>query len=105
MDGWQPQSPGIWIGEGSRRLFAAQAPGQWILRDADGAELRRSRTLAGLVAEHGPIEPSEGASTPLRGPAPRTFHDGSVTRRVDTEAARHCARLSDRPWSACRPSI
>jgi hypothetical protein len=101
MAGWQPQSPGVWIGEGTQRLFAAQAPaGQWILQDVDGAELRRSRTLAGLIAEHGPLEPAQDVS----GSAWESFWGssryGSVISRRDTRAVRSCARLSGPRWSA-----
>jgi len=105
MIGWQPQRPGIWIGEGTQRLFAAQEPGQWILQDADGTELRRSRTLVGLIAELGPIDESgQDAVTP----SPRDWPDfragssryGSVISRSDTRAVRNCARLSGPRWSA-----
>ena len=110
MAGWQPVSPGIWIGEGSQRMFAAQASGQWILQDADGAELRRSRTLLGLVAELGPLDDSgQDAVTP----SPRSWSErtrcelkarssryGSVISRSDTSAVRSCARCSGPRWSA-----
>lgn len=100
MDSWQPQSPGIWIGEGSGRLFAAQAPGQWILQDVDGAELRRSRTLAGLIGEHGPIESGQSEVTPSRESWLESSRYGSVISRRDTRAARNCARTSGPRWSA-----
>ncbi len=105
MDSWLPQSPGIWIGEGSQRLFAVQAPGQWILQDADGAEIRRSRTLAGLVAEHGSVEPSQGASTPSWGSASGFSAGpsrGDAALCCRATATRGCARLSARRLSTCR---
>jgi len=100
MIGWQPQRPGIWIGEGTQRLFAAQAPGQWILHDVDGAELRRSRTLVGLIAEHGPLESAQDVPRSARESFWGSSRYGSVISRRDTRAVRSCARLSGPRWSA-----
>lgn len=100
MPGWQPGSPGIWIGEGTQRLFAAQAPGQWILRDVDGVELRRSRTLVGLVAELGPIDSGQNGAAPSWVSSPGSSRNGSVISRSDTRAARSCARRSGPRWFA-----
>lgn len=109
MADWQPQSPGIWIGAGNQRLFAAQAPGQWILKDLEGAELRRSRTLLGLIAELDPLD--ESGQVPVT-PSSRSWSGfragfrsgssrfGSVISRSDTRAVRSCARRSDPRWSA-----
>lgn len=99
MAGWQPGSPGIWIGEGAQRMFAAQASGEWILRDADGAELRRSRTLAGLVAELGPFDDhGQDAATPAAGTwsgfAAALSRCARTTSRRDITAVRNCARAS-----------
>src|SRR5664279_6589123 len=105
MAGWQPGNPGIWIGEGTQRMFAAQASGEWILQDADGVELRRSRTLDGLVAELGAVEefgpvrefgqdavtPSAGFWSGLRAGSSRY---GSVISRSNTRAVRSSARRS-----------
>ena len=113
MAGWQPQSPGVWIGEGTQRLFAAQAPGQWILQDVDGAELRRSRTLTGLVAEHGPLEPTQDGSESWSasswgaesGSSSGSSRHGSVSSRSDPRAVRRCARRSGPGWPAHSCSI
>jgi hypothetical protein len=99
MADWKPQSPGIWIGEGNQRLFAAQAPGQWILQDLDGAELRRSRTLLGLVAELDPLGESgqDVVASSVRsrsGFSAGSSRYGSVSSRSYTRAVRNCARRS-----------
>lgn len=100
MADWQPGSPGMWIGEGTQRMFAAQAPGEWILQDADGVELRRSRTLVGLVAEFGASdERDQDAVAPSAGFwsgfAARSSGYPTVISRRHTTAVRSCARRSD----------
>ena len=109
MAGWQPGNPGIWIGEGTQRMFAAQASGEWILEDANGVELRRSRTLAGLVAEFDASDERDQDAVPPSAGFWSGFAAGSsryptmISRRHST-AVRSCARRSDsgRPTRCCR---